>query len=112
MKKMKTQWIYFLIKDDGLSNNCNTAQEKISADIKKELTSEPVRNKIILNFKAKSYGQEATDFQDIKVPKVNSKCTCLAVISVDSVLKRDENYYLQMFLKECKYIKKSGQTYY
>ena len=87
-------------------------RRKLKKNIKKELTSEPVRNKIILNSKAKSYGQEATDFQDIKVPKVNCKCTCLAVISLDSVLKRDENYYLQMFLKECKYIKKSGQTYY
>ena len=28
----------------------------------------------------------------------------LAAISLDSALKKDENYYLQVFLKECKYI--------
>ena len=32
--------------------------------------------------------------------------TCLAVISLDSALKKDENYYPQVFLKERKYIKK------
>ena len=32
--------------------------------------------------------------------------TCLAVISLDSAHKKDENCYRQLFLKECKYIKK------
>ena len=30
----------------------------------------------------------------------------LAVINLDSALKKDENYYLEVFLKECKYIEK------
>ena len=37
---------------------------------------------------------------------VDSRHTCLAVISLDSALKKDENYYPQVFLKECKYIDK------
>ena len=37
---------------------------------------------------------------------MDSNYTCLAVISLDSTLKKDENYYLQVFLKECKYIEK------
>ena len=32
--------------------------------------------------------------------------TCLAVISLDSALKKYENYYPKAFLKECKYIQK------
>ena len=36
---------------------------------------------------------------------MESNHTCLAVISLDSALKNNENYYPQMFLKECKYIK-------
>ena len=32
--------------------------------------------------------------------------TYLAVISLDSARKKDETYYLQMFLKECKYFEK------
>ena len=45
-----------------------------------------------------------------KSAKVNSNQTCLAVISLDSALKKDENYYLQLFLKECKYIEKKVIT--
>ena len=41
-----------------------------------------------------------------KIPKVDSDPTCLAVISLDSAHKKDENYYPLVFLKECKYIEK------
>ena len=37
---------------------------------------------------------------------VDCNHTCLSVISLDSAFKKDEDYYLQVFLKECKYIEK------
>ena len=37
---------------------------------------------------------------------MDSNHTCLAVVGLDSALKKDDNYYLQVFLKECKYIEK------
>ena len=37
---------------------------------------------------------------------MGSNHTCLAVISLNSALKNDENYYPQVFFKECKYIEK------
>ena len=37
---------------------------------------------------------------------VDSNHTCLAVISLNFVLKNDESYYLQAFLIECRYIEK------
>ena len=40
-----------------------------------------------------------------KITKVDSNHTFLAVISLDSALKK-YNYYPQVFLKECKYIEK------
>ena len=40
----------------------------------------------------------ATDFHNKELPNVGSNHTCLAVITTDSVL---QNYYLQVFLKEC-----------
>ena len=61
---------------------------------------------MFLKTKIKSCGDEVTDFHDKEIPKVHSNHTCLAVISLDSALKKDENYYLQVFLKECKYIEK------
>ena len=54
----------------------------------------------------KSYGDEATDFHDKEIPKVGSYRTYLEVINLDSSIKKDENYYPQMFLKEFKYTEK------
>ena len=73
---------------------------------KKEFHSEPVYNKNILKTKIKSYGDKVTDFYDKKIPKLDSNHTGLAVITFDSALKKDDNYYPQVFLKECKYIEK------
>ena len=74
--------------------------------IKKEFESEPVYNNKFLKTKIKSYGDEVTDFCNEKIPKVDSNHTCLAVISLDSAVKKDGNYYLQVSLKEYKYIQK------
>ena len=38
---------------------------------------------------------------------MDSHHTSVTVISLDSALKKDENYYLQVLLKECKYIEKN-----
>ena len=57
--------------------------------------------------KIKSNGDEVTDFYDRKLPKMDSNHTCLAVISLDSALKKNDNCHWQVFLKECKYIKKN-----
>ena len=58
--------------------------------------------------KIKSHGDEVTDFYDKNIPKVDSSNTCLALISLDSALKKDGNYYPQVFLKECKYTEKKA----
>ena len=77
----------------------NVFLDKVSIDIKKEFNREPVHNKKKKNLKTKikSYGDKATDFHDKEIPKVGSNHTCLAVISLDSALKKRENYYPQVF---------------
>ena len=42
----------------------------------------------------------------LQIFKIDSNHTCLAVISLDSALKKDESSYPQVFLKECKFIEK------
>ena len=96
-----------LIEDDDLSEKYNTTWIKVSAGIKKEFDSEPLYNEEFLKIKIKSYGDEVTDFYDKKIPKEDSNYICVAVISLDSALKKDENYYPQAFSKECKYIEKN-----
>ena len=94
----QSKWMYFLIEDDDFLEKYNTIWDKVSADIKKEFDSEPACNKEFLKTKIKSHGDEVTDFYDKKIRKVDS----LAVISLESALKKDYDYYLQVFLKDCK----------
>ena len=80
---------------------------KVSAGIKNKSDSKLVYNKKILKIKMNFYGDEATDFYDKKIPSVDSNHTCLPVISLHFALKKDGHYCPQVFLKECKYIKKN-----
>ena len=93
-----------MIADDDLLKKYNTIWDKVSADIKKEYIH--VYNKKFLKTKVKSHGDEVTDVHDKKIPKVDSNHACLAVINLDSALKKDENCYLQVLFKECEYIEK------
>ena len=90
----QTKWMYFLIEADELLEN-------VSGDIKKEFDNEPVYNKeylkkknLIAILKLKIKGKNKS-----RLSKVDSNHTCLAVISLDFVLKKDENYYPQVFFK-------------
>ena len=44
------------------------------------------------------------------MPSAGSNRTCLGVITNNSSLKKDENYYPQYFLKKCKYIEKKKKV--
>ena len=102
----QTKRMYFLIEDDDFLKKYNAIWYKVSADIKKEFDSKPVYNREFLKTKIKSNGDKVTDFYDKKIPKVDSNRTSLALITLDSDLKKDGNYYPQVLLKECKYIEK------
>ena len=58
--------------------------------------------------KIKSHGDEVTKFYDKEISKADSNYTCLAIFSLDSALNKDGSCYPQVFLKECKYIKKKS----
>ena len=40
------------------------------------------------------------------MPEEHSQCICLSLILIDSVYRTDKNYYLQVFVEECKYVLK------
>ena len=45
-----------------------------------------------------------TNFQGKKVPKENASYKYLSLIMLDSVIRVNTKYYLQLFLEECKYV--------
>ena len=69
----------------------------------------PVHDKKYLKTKVKEYdGVIKTNFLGNDVPKENKHYTCIACITIDSVMRMDKNNYPQVHLKECKYkIKKT-----
>ena len=91
--------MYSLIEDD-LFKKYNTIWDKVSADVRKEFDSKSVFKSRGIEF------TDFTDFRDKEFPKVDSNHTFLAVTSLDSTHKEYDKYYPQVFLKECKYIKK------
>ena len=56
--------------------------------------------------KIKSYGDKVTNFCDKEIPKVDSNDTCLAVISLDSALKKDEIILHKCFKKSVNTLRK------
>ena len=56
--------MYFFIKHYDILKKCSTIWKKVNADIEKEFDSDPVFNNEVLKTKAKSHGDEITDFYD------------------------------------------------
>ena len=44
-----------------------------------------------------------TNFLGDEVPKVNKHDTCIACITIDSVMRMEKKNYQQVYLEECKY---------
>ena len=51
-----------------------------------------------------------TNFHKNKIPKEKAPCKCLSIIMLDSVIKRNKNYYPQILLDECKYVQEKVKT--
>ena len=97
----QTKWMYFLIEDDNLLEKYNTIWDKISTG--KEFDGKPVHNNEFLKTKIESHGDEVTGFYEKRFQSWTCY-TCLAIITLNSPLKKNGSYYPQVFLKECKYI--------
>ena len=52
-----------------------------------------------------------TNFQRKEAPKGNSSYKCLSLIMLDFVVKVGKKYYPQVFLEECKYVKRKNKMF-
>ena len=93
------------VKDKKMLKKYLKISNKIKSLIKKELNSEPVYNDKYTKTKIKIYNDKVyTNFQHNKIPKGNECHACLSVILLDSIfVNSKKEYYLQIFLEECKY---------
>ena len=52
-----------------------------------------------------------TNFQEKETSKGDSSHKCLSLIMLDSVVKVGKKYYPQVFLEECKYVKRKNKMF-
>ena len=79
-----------------------------------EFDSEPVYGDTdsYIKTKVKTYENTLnTNFQGKEVPKVDASYKCLSLIMLDSVVKVGKKYYPQVFLEECKYVKRKNKMF-
>ena len=100
-----SKYMNYLVKDEKVLKQYLKIRNKTKSLIKKELISEPVDNDKYIRTKIKIYNDKIfTNFQHNKTPKDNKYCPRLSVILLDSIcVNSNKEYYLQIFLEECKY---------
>ena len=102
----------FVIKDDSVLDKYNEIWDKIKETLNIKFHSMPVYDEKYIKTKVKEFkGVIKTNFLGDKIPKENKHYTCIACVTIDSVMKMGEKNYPQVYLEECKYkIKKVKLT--
>ena len=94
----------FLIKDDEVWDKYDKIWDVIKNKLNIKFHSEPVYEYKYLKTKVREFdGVKKTNFLGKGIPKENMHYTCIACITVDSVLRINKKNYPQVYLEECKY---------
>ena len=94
----------FLIKDDEVREKYEEIWSVIKNKLGVKFHSEPVYEQEYLKAKVTEYdGVSKTNFLGNEISKENMRYTCIACITIYSVLKIERKNYLQIYLEECKY---------
>ena len=93
-----------LIKDDEVWEKYKQIWGVIKNKLKIKFHSLPVYDKKYLKTKGREYdGVIKTNFLGNGIPKENMHYTCIACITIDSVMRMEKKNYPQVYLEECKY---------
>ena len=94
----------FMVKDDSVLNKYNEIWDKIKEKLNIKFHSMPVYDQTYIKAKVREFdGKIKTNFLDDEIPKENMHYTCIACITIDSVMRMDKKNYPQVYLEECKY---------
>ena len=97
----------FLIKDNEVWDKCDKIWDVIKDKLGIKFHSAPVYGYKYLKTKVtESDGVIKTNFLSNDMPKYY---TCIACITIDSVLNCNKKYHPQVYLEECKYRAKKTQ---
>ena len=99
----------FVIKDDDVLDKYNEIWDKIKETLSIKFHSMPVYDEQYIKAKVREFnGVSNTNFSSDEVPKENKHYTCIACITIDSVMRMGKKNYHQIYSEGCKYkIKKT-----
>ena len=101
----------FLIKNDEVWEKYEDIWDVIKNKLGIKFHSEPIHETKYLKAKIREFnGDIKINFLGNGLPKENMYYTCIACITVDSVIKMNKKNYPQVYLEECKYKIKKIQT--
>ena len=93
----------FIIKDDDVLHIYYEIWDKIKETLSIKFNS-PVYDEKYIKAKLREFnGVIKTNFLGDEVPKENEHYTCIACITIDSVMRMEKKNYPQVYLEECKY---------
>ena len=94
----------FMIKDDEVRDKYDKIWNVIKDKLGIKIHIEPVHEYKYLRAKAREFNDVIkSNFLGNYGPKENMHYTCIACITIDSVMKVDKKYFPQVYLEECKY---------
>ena len=94
----------FLIIDDEVWEKYKKIWDVIKNKLSIKFHSKPIYDQKYLKAKVREFdGVIKTNFLGNEVPKENMHYTCIACITIDSVMRIDKKNHPQVYLEECKY---------
>ena len=94
----------FAVKDEEVLDDYEQIWDVIKNKLGTKFHSEPVYDETCIKAKVREFdGKIKTNFLGNEVPKENMHHTCVACITIDSVMRIDKKNHLQVYLEECKY---------
>ena len=101
----------FLIKNSEVWEKYEEIWEVIKNKLNIKFRSQPIYEKKYLKAKVREFnGNIKTNLLGSNVPKENTYYTCIACITLNSILKMNKKNYPQFYLEECKYKVKKINT--
>ena len=99
----------FMIKDNNILDKYNEIWEKIRERLGIKFHSMPIYDQTYIKAKVREFdGKIKANFLGNEIPKENMHYTCIACITIDSVMKMNKKSYPQVYLEEYQYkIKKN-----
>ena len=102
----------FIINDDDVLDKYNEIWDKIKETLSIKFHSMPVYDEKYIKAKVREFnGVIKTNFLGDEIPKESMHHTCIACVTIDSVMRMEKKNYWQVYFEECKYrMKKTKMT--